>query len=814
MSNLLHDLRFGLRSFAKSPGFTAVAILTLALGIGATTSVFTVTDAVILRPLPYAEPERLVSVFVTELSRGVSRTNHAGAGYLDLRDQSESFDGLAAYRGLSINLVGGEVPVRIRGASVMPEFFSVLGVDALIGRTFSPALDAPESERAVVLGHSLWQTQFGGDEELLGQSLKLNDELYTVVGIMPAGFEFPVGSELYLSPHYRVPDPPFDLGEDPAENRGAQYLSVVGRLRDGVRLEQAQAELDIIAAQLAEAFQGSSGGEGLVTVSLHDTLVSEARPLLYVLLGAVGFVLLIACANVANLLIVRATRKEKELAIRRALGAGVGRIVRQLLTESILLALIAGIFGVVLALWGTDLLLLLAPAEIPRAEEVGVDLRVLGFTFLIVVGTGVLFGMAPVPQVSRDNLQSTIKDGAARITGGSANRLRKALIIGEVAISFLLVVGAGLMGRTFLSLLAVDPGFDSSNTLAVHMALPENKYSEDHEFLAFYNGVLDRVETMPGVESAAMVLTLPMNSNIRGTLSITIDGLPKAPGEDLVAGFQVVSPDYFRTLRIPLLGGRLLTAADSEDAPPVLLINQAFVDRHFPDEEPLGKRITWGDGEAPDTTWSTVVGVVGNTLMEGLDDQAEPMTYQTYPQAWLPFLTLVVRSHGDPAALTGSVRAAILEVDPEQPIYGETTLDEALAGTLGNRRFNMLLLGVFSFAALVMAAVGLYGVLSFSVEQRTREIGIRRALGAEQGTVILQVVREGSTLVLIGLLIGVAGSFALSGVVSSQIHGVSAADPISYAIGILVLGTIALLACTVPALRASRVDPIVALKSE
>jgi putative ABC transport system permease protein len=814
MGNLLQDVRFGLRSFAKSPGFTAVAILTLALGIGATTSIFTVTDAVILRPLPYEEPDRLVRVFVTDLNRGVSQTSHDGAGYLDLRNRSESFDGIAAYRGLSINLVGGELPVRKRGASVVPEFFSVLGVDALVGRTFSPALDAPESDRAVVLGHSLWETQFGGDDEILGQSLKLNDELYTVVGIMPPGFDFPAGSELYISPHYRVPDPPFDLGEDPAENRGAQFLSVVGRLRDGVQLEQAQAELDIVAAQVAEAYPSSSGAEGLVAVPLHDTLVSEARPLLYVLLGAVGFVLLIACANVASLLIVRATRKEKELAIRRALGAGAGRIVRQLLTESILLALIAGVFGIVLALWGTDLLLLLAPAEIPRAEEVGVDLRVLGFTFLIVVGTGVLFGMAPVPQVSRDNLQSTIKDGAARITGSSGNRLRKALIVGEVAISFLLVVGAGLMGRTFFSLVAVDPGFDSSNTLAVHMALPENKYSEDHEFLAFYHGVLDRVETMPGVESAAMVLTLPMDANIRGTLSITIDGQPRVPGEDLVAGFQVVSPDYFRTLRIPLLSGRLLTAADSEDAPPVLLINQAFVDRHFPDEDPLGKRVTWGDGEGPDSTWSTVVGVVGNTLMAGLDDQAEPMTYQTYPQSWLPFLTLVVRSQGDAASLIGSVRAAILEVDPEQPIYGETTLDEALAGTLGNRRFNMLLLGVFSFAALVMAAVGLYGVLSFSVEQRSREIGVRRALGAEQSAVVLQVVREGATLVLIGLLIGAAGAFALSGVVSSQIHGVSAADPISYAVAILVLGTIAILACAIPALRASRVDPLIALKSE
>jgi len=574
------------------------------------------------------------------------------------------------------------------------------------------------------------------------------------------------------------------------------------------------AEGDTVAARMNEEFPGSSGGEGLVLVPLHDTLVSEARPLLYVLLGAVGFVLLIACANVANLLIVRATRKEKELAIRRALGAARRRIVRQLLTESILLALIAGVFGVVLALWGTDLLLLLAPAEIPRAENVGVDLRVLGFTFLIVVATGVLFGLAPVPQVSRDNLQSTIKDGAGRIAGSSGNRLRKALIVGEVAISFLLLVGAGLMGRTFFSLLTVDPGFDTSNTLAVHMALPESRYSEDHEFLAFYNGVLDRVQTMPGVESAAMVLTLPMHSNIRGTLSISLEGRSRAPGEEPVAGFQVVSPDYLRTLRIPLLSGRQLTAADSEDAPPVLLVNEAFVDRFFPDEEPLGKRISWGDGEDPDTVWSTVVGVVGNTLMEGLDDQAEPMTYQTYPQSWLPFLTLVVRSPGDPVALTGSVRAAILEVDPEQPIYGEKTLDQALAESLGNRRFNMLLLGIFSFAALVMAAVGLYGVLSFSVEQRTREIGIRRALGAEQGAVVLQVIKEGSTLVLIGLLIGVAGSFALAGFVSSQIYGVSMADPISYAIGILVLGTIALLACAVPAMRAARVDPMVALKSE
>jgi putative ABC transport system permease protein len=467
-----------------------------------------------------------------------------------------------------------------------------------------------------------------------------------------------------------------------------------------------------------------------------------------------------------------------------------------------------------LALWGTDLLLLLAPAEIPRADEVGVDLRVLGFTFMIVVATGVLFGLAPVPQIARGDMQSAIKEGAGRVAGGHGSRLRKFLIVAEVATSFVLVVGAGLMVRTFFSLAAVNPGFDSSNTLAVHMALPESRYSEDHQFLAFYHGVLDRVQALPGVESAAMVLTLPMSSNIRGTLTMAIEGRPAPAEEDWVAGYQVVSPEYFRTLRIPLRSGRLLTAADSEDAPPVAVINEVFVDRYFPDEDPLGKRFTWGDGEDPDTTWTTVVGVVGNTLIEGLDDRAEPMAYQTYPQAWLPFVTVVARSQGDPTALIGTVRSAILEVDPEQPIFGETTLEEAMSATLGNRRFNMLLLGCFSLAALGMAAVGLFGVLSFSVEQRNREIGIRRALGAGQGVVVRQVLREGGVLVSLGLLIGMAGSFALSGFVASQVYGVSAADPVSYAVGVVVLAAIALLACMIPARRAARVDPMVALRSE
>ncbi len=810
MERLTQDLRHGLRGLARSPGFTGVAVLTLALGIGAVTSIFTVANAVIFRPPPYPDADRLAAFHGTD-PQETGRDLISGADYLDLRDRSESFEEIVAYRRLSINLAGSDLPRRLIGTSVSPNFFALLGVDAALGRVLSPDVDRPGQSPAVVLGQGLWQSQFGGDAAVLGRSLRLNHELYTVVGIMPAGFDFPRGSQLWTAARFRVPDPPFDFGGDPAADRKSEYLSLVGRLADGVDLREAQRELDELARRLAEAYPETNAEEGIAVVPLHEDTVGDARPQLYLLLGAVGFLLLIACANVANLLLVRASRRQREIGLRMTLGASPRRIIRLLLTESVLLAAAAGVLGLLLSLWGTEALLAVAPEGIPRIEEVCVDLRVLGFTLAVVLGTGLLFGLAPLPEVFRQNLYVA---AGGTTSFGAKSRLRKALIVGEIATSFVLLVGAGLMIRTLISVVSVDPGFDPSDTLAMHLTLPDARYEEDSQVTDFYRRMLAEVRALPGVESAATVLTLPMHWNLRGTLRFAIEGRPAEDGQRPTAGFQIVSPDYFRTLRIPLLRGRLLTPADREDAPSVALVNQAFAARYWPGEDAIGKRITWSDPQGEEVDWVNVVGIVGNTRLEGLDRPSVAEAYRPFPQAVLNFTTLVVRSTIASSALRDEVGRVVSEVDPEQPVHGATTLTQVLAESLAERRFTMLLMTTFAAVALLLAAVGLYAVVSYSVSQRFREIGIRKALGARQRAVILQVIREGFGLASIGLALGAAAGLALTRLIASQVHGVSPTDALSYALGMVLLVTIALLSCALPALRASRVDPVVVLRSE
>jgi predicted permease len=812
MGGFVQEIRLALRGLARTPGFSVVAVATLALGIAATTSIFSVADGVLLRPLPYPEAGRLVSVYSNDPSEG-DREPLSGADFIDIQAASGSFEDVAAYRRLDFNLVGGELPLRITGASVTPNLFSLLGVDAALGRVLSPVIDTPAS-RAVVLGHDLWQSQFGGRADVLGERLQLSDELYTVVGVMPHGFEFPRDTAVWTSPRYRVPDPPFDFGGDPAGIRSSEYLSVVGRLRDGSQVRAAQAEMDALARRLAETYPAAHG-EGIAVVPLQEDIVGEARARLLLLLGAVGFLLLIACTNVANLLVVRASRREREIAVRMALGAGRLRIVRQLLTESVLLALGGGVLGFLLALWGTDALLALAPDGIPRIGEIEVDLRVLAFALVIVLGTGLFFGMAPVPQVLRQDLRAATNEGAGGSTAkGARSRLRRALIVSELAVSFILLVGAGLMIRTFATLVAVHPGFDAGETLVAHLSLPESRYREDHDVTGFYRRVLEGVEALPGVESAGTVLTLPMHWNIRGTLRLNVEGRPTEPGEGPVAGYQLVSPGYFATLRIPLLRGRLLAEADDENAPSVAVVNEAFAGTHWPGENPIGRRIAWGNPESTEIDWVRVIGVVGNAHLEGLDRPAVPEAYHPYAQTPLNFTTLVVRSGVEREALQAAVRRVVTEIDPQQPLHGVMSMEEVIAESLGERRFTMTLLTLFAAVALALAAVGLYGVLSYSVAQRSREIGIRRALGAQTGAVILQVIREGVGLVVLGLGLGAVGGLALTRFIASQVQGVSVTDPMSYGLGSLVLATVALLSCVVPAARASRVDPAAVLRAQ
>jgi putative ABC transport system permease protein len=820
MTSLLQDLRLAVRCFLRSPQFTLVAVLTLALGIGATSSIFSVVNGVLLRPLPYPDSDRLVRLYATR--PGEDRSVASGPDFIDWREGSESFEAMAAYRWMNFNLAEGDWPVRLSGISATPDLLSVLGVDALLGRTLSPEIDVPGAARAVVLGYGLWESRFAADPAVLGRQLTISGDAFTVVGVMPAGFDFPGGSQLWISARYRVPEPYYDRGEGLAEVRDVKYLSAVGRLKPGVSLREARAEMGLISERLAEAYPESNRLQGINLLTLRESVVGSVRPLLLVLLGAVGFVLLIACANVANLLLARASGREKEIAVRMALGASRWRILRLLVTESVLLALLGGFAGFLLALWGTSGLLALAPEWTPRLAEVGTDAWVLAFTIAVALLTGVAFGLTPAFHLSRLSLQQTMQTGAGRQTAGRGrSRLRKGLVVCEMAVTLLLLVGAGLMVRTLLTLSDVDPGFDYQNTLRAHLELPKSKYAEDAQLIAFYRQTLERVRALPGVRSTAFILSLPIGSAVTSARGFAIEGRPLAEGGESLAGYQgplagyqLASPDYFATLRIPLLRGRFFTEADDENAPSVVLINQALADRYWSGEIPIGQRMTLDDPESEDADWATIVGIVGDTRYDGLDAGPRPEVYRPYAQAPPPFMTLVVRAEGEFAGLSSAVRNAVMEVDPQQPVYDLATMDDVLSESISRRRFGMFLFGLFAAAAIVMATVGLYGVLAFSVARRTNEIGIRVALGARPQQVVAHIVREGLWLGLAGLASGAIAAFALTRLMSSLIFGVGATDPITFGVGAALLLAIALLASYVPARRAAGIDPVVALKQE
>jgi putative ABC transport system permease protein len=816
VNSTVQDVRYAVRGLIRSPGFALVAILTLALGVGASTSIFSVVNGVLLRPLPFPESDRLVALF--NVTPEGERDNHSGANFLDIRERSRSFAGLAGHRGARYNFVGGDLPEVVRGSNVTSNFFKVLGVQALVGRVLSPDVDLPGSERSVVLSYAMWQSQFGGDAGVLGRNVKLNDDPYTVVGVMPPGFSYPRDTRFWTSSRYEVPESPVGVGDDPESVRNTSWFSVIGRLAPNVTHEQVQAELSLITNQLTEEYPESNAlaGDELQPIDLREAMVGDVRTSLCVLLGAVGFLLLIGCANVANLLLVRASAREREIAVRVAIGASRTRILRQLATESAVLALAGGVVGLVLALWGTQALLALAPDGIPRVSEVGVDFTVLGFSLVIALGTGLLVGLAPALQsLGRGEGRAASIGGTRQTASQARTRLRGALIVGEVAVSLLLLVGAGLMVRTLASLTSVDPGFETANTLTARVWIPGSRYQEDEQIQAFYTEALERVRVIPGVQSAGAVLSLPVNAGINGTFRFSIENQPVAPDEEgPLAEFQIVSADYFETIGIPLMRGRLLTRSDDAEAPRAAVVNEALAEKYWPEGAAIGKRIVFGDPDAEDVDWITVVGIVGNTRQFGLDQPARPEVYQPYLQTTLPFMTLVVKSELDDGLLTSAVRRAVMEVDPEQPMAAVATLEQVLFDSLGSRRFNMLLLTVFAIAALVLAAVGLFGVLSYTVSQRANEIGVRMALGARGSSVVGQIVRQGVGLAIVGVVIGTAGALALSRLMTSMIHGVSANDPLTFVIGALLLAGIAALASFVPALRASRVDPIEVLRAE
>ena len=805
METLLQDLRYAVRMLVQKPAFTVVVVAALALGIGANTAIFSVVNSILLRPLPYRDPDRLVMVWMDNTRLNVDQDIHSYANYIDYRDQNQSFEQLATFVGISVNLTGEGDPERVIGLMASRSLFEVARVDPVIGRTFSPDEEVPGQDRVVVLGYGLWQRRFGGDPSILGQEISLSDVKRTVIGVMPAGFMFPHRD----ADEFWVP-----LAPD-ANRRNSRYgfgYYVVGRLKRGVTLEQAKADMGSIAAHLAEQFPQLEG-YGVNLVPLHRQIVGKVRPALLVLMGTVAFVLLIASANVANLLLARGASREREIAIRSALGAGRLRLIRQLLTESILISILGGAAGLLIANWGLKALVALSPEDIPRRDQIGIDLRVLGFTLLTSLLTGLVFGLAPALQASRIDLNESLKDGGRGATGaGPGRRLRSALVVFEVAVSFVLLVGAGLMIRSFIRLQNVDLGFNPDHLVAMNFQLSRAKY-QGRQSAEFFRQLIERVDSLPRVESAGGI-TAVFIEGLPNSSNFTIEGRPPLPAaEQTEAPADFVTPSYFRTMGIPLLRGRELAEQDGPDSPGVVIINNTFARRFWPGEEPLGKRFKFG---GPDSTapWLTIVGIVGDMRRTGLDSEVRCEAFLPYTQRQVNFMELVVRAASDPRAIVGAVREMVTAIDPNQPISHVRTMDQVLGGMMAQRRLNMVLFALFGGVALVLAAVGVYGVISYSVTQRTHEIGIRMALGAGRGDVLKMIVRNGMTLVLIGVAIGLIAAAALTRLMTTLLFGVSATDPATFAAISGILTGVALAACFVPALRALKVDPMVALRYE
>jgi putative ABC transport system permease protein len=815
LETLWQDVQYGIRMLVKNPGFTVVSVLALALGIGANTAIFSVVNAVLLRPLPYRDPDRLVFVLRTQppIMRGpISRPD-----FFEWQTQQKVFQEIAAYYPESYNLTGVEEAERIAGVRVTEGFFSLFGIAPAHGRFFLPADDQAGSSggRVAVISYGMWQREFGADPQLVGRPISLNGEAYTVVGVAPPGFGFPRRSEIWT---------PAMLGEAKTE-RGSNYLLVIGRLRDGVTVSQAQAQMNQVAAVLAQQYPENDTNLSVTISPLLDEQVRGIRSVLLILLGAVAFVLLIACANVANLLLARATSRQKEIAVRTALGATRSRIIRQLLTESVLLALLGGILGVLLSMWGIKLLVALAPANIPRVGEIGLDQWVLGFTLLISVLTGIIFGLAPALQVSTTNLNEVLKEGTRGAATSSPHRslLRRSLVVVEIALSLVLLVSAGLLIESIRRLTDVNPGFNPQNLLTANVSFPRRKPSSKdnkaetaeaeqvQEASNFLKEAQNRIQSLPGVEAVGAINDLPVAGQGSVNGDFNIEGRSKyRSGEAPVAEFRLITSDYFRAIGIPLLKGRAFSEADGLHAQVPIMINETLARRFFPGEDPLGKRLLVMDDKPHE-----IIGVVGDARQWGLDKPPDPEVYFSYAQmAFGSGTTLVVRTNVEPGSLSEGLRRAVRDVNADAPVYSIKTMMQVLADSTAQRRFNTVLMTSFAAVALLMAAIGLYGVISYSVAQRVHEIGIRMALGAQFGDVMRMVLWQGFKLALAGVIGGLIISLLLTRVMANLLYGVSATDPLTFTCVSVLLTGVALLACYIPARRAARVDPMIALRYE
>ncbi len=822
MGPLLQDLRYGARMLWKSPVVSLVAIAALALGIGANTAIFSVVNTVLLRPLPFTEADQLVMVWDTHpLGRklGYDYIPSSNGSFAEFRQQSESFEQMAALDFWTVNLTGRNEPERIEGTKVSTSLFPLLRAQPMLGRAFTPEEEKQGAAHVVLMSHGLWQRRFGGDANIVGQTVTLDGEQYEVVGVMPPDFTFPQNSGLpAFFPFAQKTDlwTPWVLTDEQRRNYGSHHIAIIGRLKPGRTLPQAQAELTAIARRLEQQHPEELKDFGVTVKPLHEQVIGKSRVAILVLLCVVGFVLLIACANVANLLLARAAARQKEVAIRTALGASRSRVIRQLLTESVLLAFIGGALGVLLAMWGVDLLVALSPGDIPRTGEIGIDARVLAFTFGVSLLTGLIFGLAPALQASSHDLHEALKEGGrGGTTGPRRARVRAALIVSEVALALVLLVGAGLLVRSFFKLRQVSPGYDPENVLTLNTPLPDTRYKEGAQVTAFYERLVERVKALPGVEAVGAISHLPLagGEELDG---FEVEGRPSPEsGENAqTADFRVVTTDYFSAMKIPLLRGRYFTEQDRSDAPGVIIIDETLARRFFPGEDPLGKRINESGSPTP-RGFLTIVGVVGGVKHTSLDAEPKPAMYVSYRQSPWSDMTLAVRAGGGRVEdLAAAVRQEVWALDKDQPVARVTTMESLFAKAVAPQRFQMMLVGLFAAVALLLSVVGIYGVMAYAVTQRTHEIGIRMALGAQRSDVFKLLMGQGMAQALVGILLGLAGAFALTRLMSSLLFGVSATDPLTFAGVSVLLASVALLACYVPARRATKVDPMVALRYE
>ena len=805
MENLIKDLRFSIRSLLKQPTFTIVAVATLALAIGANSAMFSVVNAVLLRPLPYPESDRIVVLEGVNPLKGITQSNMSIPDFVDWQSQNQVFERMAGFIPVGIVLNNGEEAERLRGAMVTAEFFPLLRMQALRGRVLQPDDANAGRDQVAVISHSLWQTRFGGDEGVVNRKVTINGKSRTIVGVMPAGFDYPVQPDIWV---------PFPL-EPAKEARDDRYMNFIARLKPGADINSAQAQLDTINRRLAETYHNTNSGWGVTVAQLQEQLVRNVRLSLLVLLCAVALVLLIGCANIANLLLARGSARQREIAVRAALGASRWRIIRQLLTESLVLSLLGGAAGLMVSLWLTRLLVAISPTNSPRFNEIRPDLRLIAFTIVLVLLTSLVFGLAPALQASRANQSESLKEGMRGTAGASrTNRLRGLLIVAEIAMSFMLLVGAGLLIKSFARLRDVQPGFQADRVLTMRVSTPPGKFTEtdDEQRLQFFRQLTDRIKAVPGVESAGTTLSLPLRADTWNLWRNYIpEGRPATPEEAGDAAYLPVSPDYFRTLQVPLIAGRFFTDSDTRNAPKVIIVNQTMARTLWPGQSPIGKHLMlWHEEKSP----REIVGVVGETKASLQDNPANQMYVPDGQDSTWASLSFVIRTTGDPASMASGIRNEIRLFDKAAPVFNVRTMNEVVTTSIAPRRTPMLLLSAFAGAALLLAMIGIYGVTAYYVTQRTREIGIRMALGAQMSDVLKLVLKGGMLLTLIGIGGGLAGAFAITRWMTTLLFNVKPTDVMTFAmVGICLIAT-ALIACYFPARRATKVDPLVALRYE